>query len=157
EAETYRDRNAAELRLVYQKRQHDKERKARGRFHAVVFALCGILVLAGISVWALRERAKANEQARQANNERRRADLQISDRYFEKGAESEAECEADDRDTSGAFLWYAAGWSKFQPWADSHASGDTDRLHARYLLQLTTARERLPFLAGMAYQQRMLG
>jgi hypothetical protein len=53
EAETYRDWNAVELRLIYQKRQLDRERSQRRHVRAVLVSFVAMLlfVLAVVAVW----------------------------------------------------------------------------------------------------------
>ncbi len=160
EAETYRDKNVAELRLVYQKRLHDRERQERRKVRALVISAVA-LVFASLSVVAIRgwiAEAKAKNQAQAAKDEAADAEnwakLHVADLYYEKSVQREA----DHWDASGAFLWYAAAWSKVNESADvlGFSPEDRERLRTSYLVQLATARERLPFLSGMAYQQQLL-
>ena len=74
--------------------------------------------------------------------------------YHEKSTQREA----DDWDASGAFLWYAASWLKFDASSDALdlKPEDRDRLRTGYLVQLATARERIPFLSGLAYHKQLL-
>ena len=53
EAETYRDKNPVELRLVYQKRQHDKEEQERRQARAVVVAAAAFVfaTLSIVAIW----------------------------------------------------------------------------------------------------------
>jgi WD40 repeat protein/tetratricopeptide (TPR) repeat protein len=166
EAETYRDKNVVEITLVYQKRQHDKERQERERVRAVLSAVAASIFagLFGVAVlgWfvAYKKGAVANEAKRteaaarmQEEAAKERAFLQLADFISDKGAQSEV----DDRDVSGAFLWYAAAWDKFDDSKEVlKSTGDKERLHKSYLLQLSAARERLPFLCDIAYQKDML-
>ncbi len=174
EAEAYRDRNAVELRLVYEKRQHDKQRQERRQARSVAFVAAAVLGLAALAVWGIRgykvqreatRRAQDNAQraqddARRTDMEKRQADtiaakqkeLNRAAQYYEMGAQSEA----DDWDTSGAFLWYVHGWPDFDRSADVLDSKESERLRTRYLFQLATARKRLPVLSGMAYHKGMV-
>jgi WD40 repeat protein/tetratricopeptide (TPR) repeat protein len=181
EAETYRDKNAAELRLVYQRRLHERERQERRKVQAVVvsvvafaFAVLSVVAIRGwlaegrAKIQALKAEAnatsgwraegeaktraeKAEAEAAEAKN---LANLHVADLYYEKSAQHEA----DDWDASGAFLWYAAAWSKFKESADALDlnSEERERLRTSYLVQLATARERLPFLSGLAYHKELL-
>jgi len=151
EAETYRDKNAVELRLVYKKRQHDKEEQERRQARAVAFAAAAV-VFATLLVLAILGWVVALDARKQEAEAKKLAKLHLADLYCEKGAQSEA----DDRDASGAFLWYVAAWSEFDASADVLESGHRERLRASNLLRLATAREGLPFLSGMAYHKQLL-
>jgi len=188
EAETYRDKNAAELRLVYQKRLHDKELQERWKALGTVSAAAAVALLA-LSVVAIRgcvaegeakiqaqtaeadatkgwlAEGEAKKQAQTAEAEaldakqreeaaRKLANLHVADLYHEKSAQREA----DDWDASGAFLWYAAGWSIFDASSQvlDFKPEERDRLRTSYRVQLATARDRLPFLSGLAYHKNRL-
>ncbi len=167
EAEAYRDRNPVELRLVYQKRQHDRERQQRRQARSAALVAVAVVVLATLSVLGIRGWKQAESDAKVQGDAKQKAvaalkdqqkiavkrdELQRAATYYEMGAESEA----DDWDTSGAFLWYAQGWPRFEASADVLKPEDRERLRTRYLFQLATARERLPVLSGMAYHKGML-
>ena len=181
EAETYRDKNVVELRLVYQKRQHDKERQERRKVHAAVISAVAVAfaMLSVVAIRGCKAEGKARKQAQQAEADatkgwvaegeaknralkaeaeaaraRKLADLHVADLYYEKSSQREA----DDWDASGAFLWYAAAWSKFKESSDvlDLKSEDRERLKTSHLVQLATAREQLPFLSGMAYHKQLI-
>jgi WD40 repeat protein/tetratricopeptide (TPR) repeat protein len=162
EAETYRDKNAVELKLVYQRRQLDKERQEIKQVRAFASAAAAIVfaALSAVAIWGWREAEKAKDEVTKAKDEvtkakdeeernRKRRDLQIASWHVERGAQ----LEADDRDTSGAFLWYNRAWSTFDTSADVLEPGKGERLRASYLLRLGIAREQLPILSGMAYHE----
>jgi WD40 repeat protein/tetratricopeptide (TPR) repeat protein len=164
EAEIYRDKNTAEIRLVYQKRQHDRERQERKRVQALAFAGLAALfaVLLFFAIRGLVTETADKQQALVAGEEEKQlrkkaedaqkgADFRIAQLYYEKGTQSEV----DDGDTSGAFLWSTRAWSKFADAADILKPEDQDRLRTGFLFRLATAQERLPFLSGMAYHKEM--
>jgi WD40 repeat protein/tetratricopeptide (TPR) repeat protein len=162
EAETYRDKNAVEFRLIYQKRQLDKERAERRQVRAFAFAVAAIAfaALSSVAIWGWIEASKAREEERKAKeresearkqeeNAKMDATLKIASWQVERGDQ----LETDDRDSSGAFLYYAAAWSNFDASADVLPSEKRERLCSSYLRRLGIAREQLPLLSGMAYHK----
>src|SRR5262249_46241559 len=159
----YRDKNAVEFRVVYLKRQLDKERDERRQ--VIAFALAAaVVVVSVLLVYARIQRnravkaqeqaefqrslaVEAQEQAGQAKKneeeEKKRANLKIAAWALERGAQ----LETDDRDTSGAYICYADAWSKFKDNASVLEPKERDRRRASYLLRLGVARQQLPFLS----------
>ena len=118
-----------------------------------MFATLSIVAIGG---WVAAHYAevKARDAEKQEAEAKKLANLHVADFYHEKSAQRED----DDWDASGAFLWYAAAWSKFDASSDvlDLKSEDRNRLRTSYLVQLATARERIPFLSGLAYHKHLL-
>jgi WD40 repeat protein len=183
EAECYRDKNAVEFRVVYLKRQLDKERDERRQ--VIAFALAAaVVVVSVLLVYARIQRNMAEEAEKQAKIQRNIAveaqgqaefqrslavEAQEQTEQAKKNEEEEkkranlkiaawalergAQLETDDRDTSGAYICYADAWSKFKDNASVLEPKERDRRRASYLLRLGVARQQLPFLSGIAYHK----
>jgi WD40 repeat protein/tetratricopeptide (TPR) repeat protein len=166
EAEFYRDRSAAELKFVYEKRQLDREKNERRQLRAAA-AVAAAVVFALLCAWAIwgwvaesLARKDAENKQLEADKQRGRAERAEHDaRLLTASCQVEhgTQLERDDWDAGGAFLWYERAWANFAASAQAIESPeDRERLRTSYSLQLGAAWEQLPFLSGMAYHRNVL-
>jgi WD40 repeat protein/tetratricopeptide (TPR) repeat protein len=174
EAESYRDLNAVELKLVYQKRQADKEKRDRNsvlvKFFAGAFAVC--LALAVLAVYqrrvaitqsenarnaestAVQEASKAEEARKEADALRKERELQIASMQFSRGADLQAgEMRIAGHDVSGALLLFADGIRRFDKAVEGSENAEVyEQLRLSYRLSLGLAQSQVPTLASILYQ-----
>ncbi|WP_254510173.1 hypothetical protein [Anatilimnocola floriformis] len=176
EAETYRDMNAIELKLVYQKRQLDRQELESRQARATVFAFAMIVSLVllvvalyllgvvnnarGIAVEqkaiadtqtaaALKAKENVEEEKEKAETARKQSELTVASLQFEKSAE----LPLTNQDRSGSLLFQTVALASFDETAMGRdpIQAERNQLRKSYLLGVGINHRQISALSALAY------